>query len=127
MPQARQLMAAGVHPTKARAILLGDVGAALTAAGNNQATALALTTNSAHMVTTAAASTGLRLPLFSEGSDIGDTHIINNGGANTLTVYPGVGDTINALSANTGKTVAAASGALCVRVSATAWFMIVGS
>lgn len=64
----------------------------LTATGSNQATALVLDpTKMLHEVTTAAASTGVKLPT----AIAGQSHFVANAGANSLTVYPTGAETIN--------------------------------
>lgn len=72
----------------------------LTAAGTTQATAYVLTEDASVFGTVAASSGALLKPL--KGSQT-----VYNAGANTLTVYPPVGGTINAGSANAGFSVAA--------------------
>lgn len=57
---------------------------AITAAGNSLATATPLTSKF-NKVTTAAASTGVSLPA---GSAAGEVVVVQNSGANALSVYP---------------------------------------
>lgn len=124
MSRILEIMGTGIPGATATAINLGQVTGALTAAGSTQADALALdAVSSIHRVTTAAASTGVRLPAVGAPSVAGDTLFIRNDGANALTVYPAVGEFINALSVNTGKSLAAGSMAICTRYSATTWIM----
>ncbi len=124
MARVLEIMGAGLPAATASAINLGQVAAALTAAGSTQGTALALdSVSSIHLVTTAAASTGVRLPAVGAPSVAGDTLFIRNDGANALTVYPATGEFINALAVNTGKSLAAGSMAICTRYSATTWIM----
>lgn len=94
------IASAGLGASTAQAIV-GDVATGLTATGSTQATALALAA-AINFVSTAAASTGVILPV----GQAGDVVVVYNGGANSLTVYPPVGGTINNLSANTGLAVA---------------------
>jgi hypothetical protein len=77
----------------------------LTAAGTNQATALALT-KVINVVTTAAASTGVALPSAATVG-IGGYVIIFNAGANAIKVYGAVGssDTIDGTAGATGVTL----------------------
>lgn len=103
-----RIATSGVPAVAARAIV-GDVATGLTAAGSTQATALALAAAN-NFVSTAAASTGVILP----PGNVGDAVFVFNGGANSLTVYPPVGGTINNLSANTGLAVATLKSGLYV-------------
>lgn len=100
MATGNKMVAGGSGATLARAIV-GDAATALVAAGTTQATALALPADN-NFVGTAAASTGVILP----PGNAGDSIFVYNGGANSLTVYPPVGGTINNLSANTGLALA---------------------
>ena len=72
----------------------------LTAAGTTQANALALSAVN-NIVTTAAASTGVRLP----STGAGDGVIVANLGANALLVYPVVGGSIQGGATNAGFSV----------------------
>lgn len=115
MTALRKLMGAGLAPLAATNIN-GDVdtgaaNAGAIATGTTQATAYVL----AACVTrfgTVAASTGALLPPAAPGDD----YIVANFGANTLTVYPPLGGSIDNGSANAGVTVAA---------NATKWFTCV--
>ncbi len=100
MAKFSMLGAASLDPVASFAVV-GDTATALTATGNSQATALSLPAVN-NFVSTAAASTGVILPVGSAG----DVVFVYNGGANSLTVYPPVGGTINNLSANTGLALA---------------------
>lgn len=75
----------------------------LIAQGTTQATALPIQ-GSFNVFATVAASSGAVLPPINRNGEIR----IKNGGANTLTVYPPVGNSINGGSANAGVTIAAA-------------------
>jgi hypothetical protein len=89
MSQQKKLTGAGFSPLQATGIV-GDLDAAVTATGNNAATAYPIgfvNTN----VTTTAASTGVILPT----GGFGDELYVYNNGANALTVYPPVGGTVN--------------------------------
>lgn len=91
--QQKKLTGSGFAPLQA-INLTGDVDPAVTALGTNAATAYQI--GSVHTnVTTAAASTGVILPLVTAGAVLGDVVDVHNGGASTLTVYPPVGGTIN--------------------------------
>ena len=75
----------------------------VTAAGADQATATAINTGvSLVVVTTAAASTGVRLPA---SRFLGDTITVVNQGLNGVNVYPATGDRINFGSANAAVVV----------------------
>lgn len=95
---------------------------AATAAGTTNADALAINAGvSRVIVATAAASTGIRLPVANRG----DVIEIANGGANAIVVYPGTGARVNGLTVTTvGVTIAAGAGRRFIRVndSATEWF-----
>ena len=75
---------------------------AVSAAGTTQGTATALTVDY-NVITTAAASSGVVLPTATAGRRI----VIVNKGANTLSIYPATGGTIDALSANAAIQIAA--------------------
>lgn len=77
--------------------VLRSVGNALTAAGTNRATALQLA-KEVNNVTTAAASTGVSLPVGVIGMRI----TIFNGGASTLQVYAAGSETIDGVAGATG-------------------------
>jgi hypothetical protein len=107
MSLARELVISGLHTTQAQAIN-GSIAAAVTAAGSNLATATPITTSVTNVATTAV-STGVALPLTSAG---GDSFIVHNSGASSLTVYAPSGATINgaasvALASNKGAFIAA--------------------
>ena len=96
-----ELMSLGIAAGPAK--LLGtSLNSALAAAGTNQATATPLKGAGFVVVTTVAANTGVRLDTFS-GSP---TQVVVNGGLNTLTVYPAVGNTIAPNAVNVGVQVA---------------------
>lgn len=95
-----KILAGGIAGPAARAIVGGVLGSQ-TAAGSTQATALAIV-EAITAISTAAASTGVILP----PANVGDRYTVYNGGANSVTVYPPVGGTINNLSANTGLALA---------------------
>lgn len=96
-----------------------SVAAAVSAAGASLAAATVLTAI-ANRVSTVAASTGVRLP---SNVEIGGICFVSNSQAtNALLVYPvSASETINALAAGAGFSVAAATGATFLRVSATQW------
>jgi hypothetical protein len=92
----------------------------LTALGSTQSTAFLLTNNTRHEFTTVASGTGAILPVASLPSEI----TIYNNGSNALTVYPPVGGTINAGTANLPASLAAGSGLTYWASSLSNWYSI---
>ena len=93
-----ELMALGMPNGQAN--LLGqDAVATVAAAGTNQATGTALTSNFT-IISTAAASTGVVAKSTSDGPQL-----IYNGGINTMKVYGNGSETINGIAAATGISV----------------------
>lgn len=92
---------------------------AVSAAGSTQSDATALTVDF-NVVTTVAASTGVKLPTGVAGSRI----VIVNKGANTLNIYPVTGATIDALAENAAIQIAANGSIEIMASSATQWFSI---
>jgi hypothetical protein len=81
----------------------GTVTSGLTAAGTNQATALLMDMNDSQQVTTTGSSTGV---IFSAtGYSGGDSVVVVNHGANTLSVYPATGGKIGNAAANAAFTI----------------------
>jgi hypothetical protein len=103
MPLQSRLTISGLSAINAQ-MIVGTVANSLTATGATQATALPLA-GDINRFTTVAASTGALLPSMNPGDSIQ----VFNGGANALLVYPPVGGAVNALSTNTGYSVAAAT------------------
>lgn len=117
-----RLLGSGLSPLAATNIC-GDVTDTITAAGTTNADATALS-SAINRVTTAAASTGVRLMLPETGSQV----MVINSGANACLVYPGTGASINALTATTGGfSVAAGGRALFVGTSSTNWFAVLSA
>ena len=100
--------------------LIVSAGAALTAAGTNQATALQLAAV-LNQVTTAASGTGVKLYATPVAGDI---TVIYNGGANQLTVYPQTSGTINGLAANAGFFLGTNTAVILFAATTTAWVAI---
>ena len=115
MALANRMMRGGLSSGQAQAIN-GDVNATVSAAGTTQATATALVAGT-NTVTTAAASSGVIIP----NAMIGDEIEILNLGANAVTVYPPTSGQINALSANTGFTLATNTAVKLRKFTATRW------
>lgn len=105
-----EIIATDVPPAVAQILTL--VGAnSISAAGSAQGDATALTAD-LNIVTTTALSSGVRLPATKNTTNGQSKHLImvSNRGANTLSVYPATGESINALAANTAISVTAGSG-----------------
>lgn len=95
MASQNELMAAGLPAGVAK--LIGQVTTtALSGAGTTQGTATAITGNSAF--STVASLSGAVLPSATGSAVI----TVYNGGANTLTIYPAVGESFYGQSANAG-------------------------
>ena len=92
----------------------------LTALGSTQSTAFPLTNNSWHEFTTVASGTGAILPTGMAPSEI---RVFNNG-ANPLRIYPPVGGTINAGTANLPVSLAAGNGLTYWASSPSNWYSI---
>lgn len=86
----------------------------VSAAGTVQGDATAITAQMA-VVTTVASGAGVILPAT------GPVWIRNNG-ANTLKIYPPVGDNINALSANTAATLTVGGSVIIETDNGTQWY-----
>lgn len=94
----------------------------LTAAGTTITDALTLT-SFINLVGTAAASTGVKLPIE---CPIGQCVYIANNGANSIKVYAQSSQTINtSIAGATGTTVTNLQAVQCVRQSATNWIVLV--
>lgn len=96
----------------------------ISAAGNSQATATQLSA-AMNNVTTVAAGTGVNLPASAAGLSV----IVQNSGANLLTVYPfqGSSDTINGIAAGTGVQLLPGTIASFNCTTAGAWLVQPGS
>lgn len=129
MARQQNIAALGIPPATAQAIV-GRVADDLTATGSTQGTALPLPAD-INRVTTAAASTGVILPPLATGGTLGirpgDEIIVINSGANAVLVYPPVGGTVNALSANAGFSVAAGGRAQFTTTNGLAYFAILSA
>ncbi len=117
-----RLMGVGLSAQQAINVC-GDVVNSITAAGTTNADATQLSA-AINRVTTAAASTGVRLMAPEEGSGV----VVINSGANAVLVYPSTGAQINALTVTTGGfSVAAGGRALFVGVGSANWFAILSA
>lgn len=113
-----QVLGSGQSGGSAQAIC-GLVDNSVTATGSSASDA-AQVNNAFVRVATAAASTGVKLPTAETGAMM----VVRNDGANTLTVYPQTGTTING-SAST--TIAASKATLFVGTSPTTWVTLAGA
>ncbi len=93
-----------------------SVGAALTAAGTNRATALVLAA-AINNITTAASGTGALLPDVA----IGNAIVVFNAGANAAQIYATGSQTIDGVAGSTGVPLTNAKRAIFYRLSSTAW------
>jgi hypothetical protein len=120
---AKNIMGAGVPAAAAAADTIASVATGLTAAGTTQATALSLTAD-ANFVSTVGASSGVQV----YNGVIGDScFIVNDGGANPLTVYPPTGGKFNNLATNAGFTLATNTPVWVIKITATRWFAILSA
>ena len=106
------------------ATLSGEVfstSASVSAAGNSQGTATALSSDY-NIVTSVSAGQGVILPATTVGRRI----IVINKGANTLTVYPAVSSTIDSLSVNAGISIPVNGGIEFNASSTTQWYSTLG-
>jgi hypothetical protein len=113
MAQKRNIMGSGV-PAGATEFIVGKCNSALTATGTSATDALPLV--DVNEFTTVASSTGAILPA---GASPGDQITLYNIGAQTLTVYPPTGETIN--NAASSYTVATTKVGIFTKVSNTRW------
>lgn len=113
----------GIVMTRASTSLAQSVATAITAAGTTIADGTALTAVY-NVITTAAASTGVNLWAANVGSSI----LVRNAGANTINVWPTSGsDTIDGGAGGAAATIATGKARIFVRVSATAWYSMLGA
>jgi len=100
---AGHMMAGGMSANLVRG-LLGQVSPSLTSAGTTQTDAYAMQRATVQVFTTVAANSGAILPT---GMEPGESLLVYNSGAESLSIYPPVGGTINELAVNTALTVTA--------------------
>ena len=126
MPLLQDLMGTGMPGELASVLSAETLSSAptfsssgtLTASGSTIADALALT-SFVNLVGTAAASTGVKLPIE---CPIGQTVYIANNGANSIKIYAQSSQTLNTTIAGaTGTTVTTAQALQCIRQSSTNW------
>ncbi len=116
MPLAARIEGFGL-PSSASARIAGDVQRNVTAAGTTQSDAYQLSYGETYVATTPSGS-GVKLAKMSV---VGDSHIVYNYGANTLSVYPPLGDTIAGLTINQAVSLPASSDAKFQRIGPTDW------
>lgn len=130
MPLLQDLMGTGMPGELASVLSTETLSSAptysssgsLTASGTTVADALTLT-SFVNLVGTAAASTGVRLPIE---CPIGQAVYVANNGANAVRVYAQSSQTLNTTIAGaTGTSVATTQAVQCIRQSATNWIVLV--
>ena len=99
--------------------ICGDVSAAVTATGSSATDAVSVSAVVTR-VSSAAAGTGVKLPTPEAGAMM----VVRNDGANTVTVYPPTGSTINGGASNT---IAAGKADLYFGTGATTWVSLDGA
>ena len=123
------MVGTGTAPVQAAAIS-GNLQTGQTALGTTQANAFAINANYTHF-STVAASTGATLPVVSAtpglGAQQGDEYEIYNYGANSLSVYPGLGGSIATGGANAAFAVANGESAKFVLLTTTLWGAILSA
>jgi len=100
-------------------LVVNSITAAVSAAGTTQGTATGLVSNINNVTVVTAAAAGVRLPTAVAGMRI---LIRNSDSADTLSIYPATGGTINALSANAAFTIIAGATIELVATTATQWY-----
>ena len=120
MATQNELMAAGFAAMPAR--MLGqELEDTLSAAGTTQATATSIRASIAVFTTVAANSGGVLGLAYSQ-----PITVVINAGANTLTVYPLLGEKLNNLAINAGVQIASGKSALFVPAN-NRWAVIIGA
>lgn len=115
MSYPKNLTGAGI-PALAAVQICGTVQDNITATGTGQSDAFFSSADHI-IVTTAAAGTGVRLPIAQPGAEV----TVKNLGANALLVYPASGGAINALATDAGFSVASGSQARFLGRNSTGW------
>jgi sugar lactone lactonase YvrE len=100
-------------------LVINSISAAVSAAGTDQAGATGLVSNINNVTVVTAAAAGVRLPTAVAGMRI---LVRNSDSADTLSIYPATGGTINALAANAAFTLAAGSTIELMATTATQWY-----
>jgi hypothetical protein len=99
--------------------ICGDVSAAVTATGSTATDALSVSAVVVRSATTAS-GTGVKLP----APEAGAMMVVRNDGAETLTVYPPTGSTINGSASDS---IAAGKANLYFGTSGTTWVSLDGA
>lgn len=105
--------------------VLGDISAAVTAAGTSQSTATLLTAAN-NVITTATQGQGVRLPLTPTVSACDRLHVANNTAVNVW-VYPGSGGAIGGNTTNRGAMLAPNKAADFFCIDGTNWTAILSA
>jgi hypothetical protein len=105
--------------TTLNGLVIDSISAAVSAAGTTQGTATGLVSNINNVTVVTAAAAGVRLPTAVAGMRI---LVRNSDSADTLSIYPATGGTINALAANAAFTLAAGSTTELMATTATQWY-----
>jgi len=105
--------------TTLNGIVIDSISAAVSAAGTTQGTATALVSNINNVTVVTAAAAGVILPTAVAGMRI---LVRNSDSADTLSIYPATGGTINALAANAAFTLAAGSTIELMATTTTQWY-----
>lgn len=113
-----RVLAAGNSPLSSITIC-GDVGNTLTAAGSSATDALQLSAVF-NRVSTVALSTGVKLPPAETGAMVA----VANDGANSLTVYPATGATIDG---GASVAIATTKRRIFIGISPTVWVSVLGA
>ena len=107
------------------AIPVVSVANSITAfAGGGQGSATALGSSINRVTTVATAADSVKMMAAVPGIEI---TVINAAAANAMNLFPGTGDTINALGANTAFSLVAGKTALLVCAVAGAWHLILSA
>jgi sugar lactone lactonase YvrE len=105
--------------TTLNGLVIDSISAAVSAAGTTQGTATGLVSNINNVTVVTAAAAGVRLPTAVAGMRI---LVRNSDSADTLSIYPATGGTINALSANAAFTIIAGATIELVATTTTQWY-----
>jgi len=105
--------------TTLNGLVIDSISAAVSAAGTTQGTATGLVSNINNVTVVATGATGVRLPTAVAGMRI---LIRNSDSADTLSIYPATGGTINALAANAAFTLTAGSTTELMATTTTQWY-----
>lgn len=119
----RKILGSGIPPLASQNIS-GDFANALSAAGTTQATATLIQADN-NEFTTVSSGSGVILNFNNAPAD--ETFVANAQPTNALLVYPEVGSSINALSANTGFSIPAGGRALFVKLTPTKYYALLSA